>query len=235
MVEAHTGQRPPELREGIRDKATSGVKSSWLRENFNNCPEGARAVLVERYARVWLWHLMGDMLFPDGTGNIVSWLVLPILGESWESIDTYSWGSATLAWLYRQLCEACRCSDNDANLGGCGYLLQIWMWERFPVGRPDRGRMQVSTCSHFTFPILALIIEFGLMRVCLQHWPYNDEGSLPTVGWIWKDVGAVRVPPKRRYLSYTNEFDVLQEDQVNIIRTHDNMFEILLNRSNRYM
>lgn len=147
MVALHIGSRPPEPEEGRRNTVTSGVKSSWLKDNFSVCPPNAPVNVVERFARVWLWHMMSGLLFPEGTGNVVSWLVLPILGETWESIGTYSWGSATLAWLYRQLCEACRRNGNEANLGGCMYLLQIWMWERFLVGRPDRGRMPVSASS----------------------------------------------------------------------------------------
>ena len=41
--------------------------SAWLRQNFNHCPQGAPQGVVERYARVWLWHLFGGFLFPDGS------------------------------------------------------------------------------------------------------------------------------------------------------------------------
>nr|CCI55407.1 PH01B015M02.8 [Phyllostachys edulis] len=34
----------------------------------------------------------------------------------------------------------------EGNLGDCAYLLQIWMWERFPVGRPTRA----ASYSHAT-------------------------------------------------------------------------------------
>jgi hypothetical protein len=60
---------------------------------------------------------------------------IPIIRQQWEAIATYSWGSATVAWLYRQMCDACRRSGATTNLGGCIYLLQLWMWERLPIGR----------------------------------------------------------------------------------------------------
>ena len=85
----------------------------------------------------------GASCFPDGSGNTISWMVLPILGQQWENITQYSWGSAGLAWLYQWLCDACRRVGNDSNLGRCAYLLQIWIWERFPVGRPYRGDLEV--------------------------------------------------------------------------------------------
>jgi hypothetical protein len=54
----------------------------------------------------------------------------------WDQAGHYSWGSAVLAFLYRQLCEACRWSSQSASLGGCVYLLQLWVWSRLPVARP---------------------------------------------------------------------------------------------------
>ena len=108
MVEQLIGVRPPEPPEGVKDRKTSRVSSAWLKQNFNHFPQGAPQELLERHARVWLWHLFGGFLFPDGLGNTISWMVLPIFGQQWENIAQYSWGSATLAWLYRQLCDACR-------------------------------------------------------------------------------------------------------------------------------
>ena len=108
MVEAHIGIRPPEPPEGVKDRKTSGVSSTWLKENFNHCPQRAPQETVERYACVWLWHLFGDFLFPNGSGNTISLMVLPILGQQWENIAQYNWGSAALAWIYQQLCDACR-------------------------------------------------------------------------------------------------------------------------------
>jgi hypothetical protein len=98
MVENIIGLRPPALPEGFRDRKTSGVSSAWLRANFSHCPPTGPD-LVERYARVWLWHLFGGFLFLDGSRNMISWMVLPILGQVWDNIGQYSWGSATLAWL----------------------------------------------------------------------------------------------------------------------------------------
>ena len=82
MVEALIGIRPPEPPEGVKDRKTSGVSLAWLRQNFNHCSQGAPQGVVERYARVWLWHLFGDFLFPDGSGNTISCMILPILASS---------------------------------------------------------------------------------------------------------------------------------------------------------
>jgi hypothetical protein len=145
MVELHIEVRPPDAAEGDASKKTSGVNTVWLRQHFTVCPQGAAEAVVERHTRVWLWHFVAMFLLPDAAGNTVSWMVLPLLGQVWDNIRGYSWGSAVLAWLYRQLCDACSRSGQDANLGGCAYLLQIWIWERLPVGRPHRGPVEVHT------------------------------------------------------------------------------------------
>uniref|UniRef100_K3Y399 Aminotransferase-like plant mobile domain-containing protein n=1 Tax=Setaria italica TaxID=4555 RepID=K3Y399_SETIT len=141
MVEMHIGIRPPEPEDGDNSKKTSGVSSTWLREHFNVCPPGANDEVVQRYARVWLWHFVSTFLLPDAAGNTVSWMVLPILGQHWDNIALYSWGLVALAWLYRQLCEACRRTARDSNVEGCTYMLQIWILERMPMGRPSRLRV----------------------------------------------------------------------------------------------
>ena len=127
MVEEFTGHRPPDPDEGHKEKKTSGVSSAWLRARFEWCEDDADEEQVERYARVWLWHLVASFLLPDASGNTVSWMVLPQLREPWENIAAYNWGSATHAWLYRQLCEACRRDYRTSNIGGCMYLLQLWI------------------------------------------------------------------------------------------------------------
>uniref|UniRef100_K3ZZ95 Aminotransferase-like plant mobile domain-containing protein n=1 Tax=Setaria italica TaxID=4555 RepID=K3ZZ95_SETIT len=186
MVEMHIGIRPPEPEGGDSSKKMSGVSSAWLREHFDVCPQGANDEVVQRYARVWLWHFVSTFLLPDAAGNTVSWMVLPILGQVWENIAVYSWGSAALAWLYRQLCEACRRTARDSNVGGCTYMLQIWIWERMPVGRPSRLRVD----------------------------PWHRDDARPTFYHVWKHVRPVRGNPDRRYRAYTNEFDVLTQHQV---------------------
>jgi methyl coenzyme M reductase subunit C len=77
MVEQFTGHRPLDPKEGKKEKKALGVSSAWLRQRFNMCPPHALDDVVERYARVWLWHMVAQFLFPDASGNTVSWMVLP--------------------------------------------------------------------------------------------------------------------------------------------------------------
>jgi hypothetical protein len=87
--------------------------------------------------------MVAGLLFSDRSENTISWLVLPVLRLEWDMIVTYSWGSATLGWLYRVLCDGCSRIGENTNLGGCVFLLQLRMWERFPIGRPYRGVPEV--------------------------------------------------------------------------------------------
>lgn len=54
--------------------------------------------------------------------------------SNWDT--QYSWGSAALAYLYRQLDEGCRKMKDTSSLAGFVWSLSVWMWERMPVGRP---------------------------------------------------------------------------------------------------
>lgn len=61
--------------------------------------KGADDQTVQYYCRAWVLHLFGCVLFPDGTGDRVSWMHLPCIGD-WDMVGTYSWGSVVLAFLY---------------------------------------------------------------------------------------------------------------------------------------
>ncbi|XP_021309200.1 protein MAIN-LIKE 1 [Sorghum bicolor] len=131
------GRALPELEAG-KKRRSSGVPLRWLREQWHQCPPDADEATVNYYCRAYVLHMFGTVLFPDGTGDTASWMYIPFL-QNWDDAGNRSWGSAILAFLYRQLCEACqRAGGTHSTMSGCMPLLQIWMWERLPVGRPHR-------------------------------------------------------------------------------------------------
>uniref|UniRef100_K4AJ17 Aminotransferase-like plant mobile domain-containing protein n=1 Tax=Setaria italica TaxID=4555 RepID=K4AJ17_SETIT len=162
---------------------TSGVLISWLREHFGHCPQDADAETVGHYCRAWILHLFACVLFPDGTGDTASWMWIHCLTD-WHQAGSYSWGSAVLSFLYRQLCEACRRSSGSPSVGGCVYLLQLWMWSRLPVGRP----------------------EIMLRR---PWFPDEPPRRQPTWAYIWDQVKVSHTRLDRAYLDYINEIDAL--------------------------
>jgi hypothetical protein len=151
----------------------------------------------------------GWIFFRILAGNTISWMWIPMIGQEWDAIASYSWASTTLAWLYRQMCDACRRCGPNANLGGCAYLLQLWMWERLPIGGQSATHLVYVICisnilKHLSFEFL---IRFGTM---LQDLPYDGEVPLATVGYLWTNIARVHGNPRRRYIDYTNGLDCLQ-------------------------
>jgi hypothetical protein len=73
---------------------------TWIIDNFKNCPQGADVGVVRTYARVYIWYVLSRTLFSDGKGNVAQWIwlkALTVLDKRW------SWGTAALAYLYRQV------------------------------------------------------------------------------------------------------------------------------------
>lgn len=112
-----------------------GLRLSWLRDNFGDGPPpNATEHVLRSYVRAYILALLGTVLFPDKSGTHIRLFVLPLLRDL-EEVGTFSWGSAVLACLYRELCRATR--PNSTQISGPLILLQIWSWERINVGRPE--------------------------------------------------------------------------------------------------
>jgi hypothetical protein len=72
-------------------------------------------------------------------------------------------GSAALAWLYRALCDECLRIRLNTNLGGCAYLLHIWMWEHISIARSYRHAPQV--CSSYLFSLYIFFVDCVLLTL----------------------------------------------------------------------
>ncbi|KAL0392679.1 UNVERIFIED_CONTAM: Serine/threonine-protein phosphatase 7 long form [Sesamum radiatum] len=77
---------------------------------------------VVQYARAVALLLLGGTMCPDSSGNLVSLLYLAKL-EDIVAARNYSWGSAVLAFLYRELCNASE--KGKAAIGGALQLVQV--------------------------------------------------------------------------------------------------------------
>ena len=87
------------------------INYKWLDAQFA-APLAADAddEVVQHNACYHLLVRMGALLFMDKSTDEVSLLTLPLFNQI-SNARQYSWGSAALAWLYRQLCSA---SKKDA-------------------------------------------------------------------------------------------------------------------------
>ncbi|KAL0431293.1 UNVERIFIED_CONTAM: Serine/threonine-protein phosphatase 7 long form [Sesamum radiatum] len=91
---------------------------------------------VVQYTRCIVMLLLGGLMCPDSSGNMVPLLYLSKLEEI-NAARNYSWGSAVLAFLYRELCHASL--KGKAAIGGALQLLQIWAWSRIIQLSPGLG------------------------------------------------------------------------------------------------
>ncbi|XP_075663205.1 serine/threonine-protein phosphatase 7 long form homolog [Castanea sativa] len=127
----------------------------------------------------------------------------------------YSWGSACLAWLYRELCRAT--DKNASQIGGALILVQYWAWSRFPFLCP---RMDLPPDGAYGLPLPSSPLSIKLVwvvstknspaEICLVRYrqlldsmypnqvvwqPYEAElGHLPTFCVARRDMWTARVP-----------------------------------------
>ncbi|XP_030937953.1 serine/threonine-protein phosphatase 7 long form homolog [Quercus lobata] len=84
-------------------------------------PSNAEEDQLHKYARCYILALLGDTIFMDKSDDRVHLMWVQQL-EDLRNPRMYNWGSACLAWLYRELCKA---SDKDTNqISGCLLLVQ---------------------------------------------------------------------------------------------------------------
>ncbi|XP_071684994.1 protein MAIN-LIKE 1-like [Lolium perenne] len=189
QMEALIGRAPP-LPTEPKKRVPAGASFEWIRTNFGECPEEADEDTRRTYARVYLWYMISRTLFPDSGGKLAHWCwlkALTVLDDRW------SWGTAALAYLYRQLDEACRRTGSrtgSGGIGGCMLLLSVWSWDRLSVGRP---RVLTET-----------------------PWPHHPHfpDREPTWAYLWDNVSEMTSDPMVMYRQYTAELDTLTAEQV---------------------
>ncbi|XP_066162283.1 uncharacterized protein [Oryza sativa Japonica Group] len=169
-------------------KKQNGIPLSWLSQNFSHLDDDAEPWRVECYARAYILHLLGGVLFPDAGGDIASAIWIPLVANLGD-LGRFSWGSAVLAWTYRQLCEACCRQAPSSNMSGCVLLIQMWMWLRLPVGRPK-------------------------WRQSFTPWPYNEPDMEKTVAYLFESTATAHAHRDVAYKHYVNEMDCLQPQHI---------------------
>ncbi|XP_021719483.1 protein MAIN-LIKE 1-like [Chenopodium quinoa] len=95
--------------------------------------------LNEKCGTKTVWQVLGGCLFLDKSGNRTHPSFFNELFVEDVQISEYSWGSAVLAYMYRQLGTTSR-RDADS-IAGCLTLLQAWIYEYFPCFQPQQGTL----------------------------------------------------------------------------------------------
>ncbi|KAE8812600.1 mutator protein [Hordeum vulgare] len=206
QMEALIGMSPPkpEVEDGgKKDKVPVGASFTWIAANFAHCPEDANDEVIQTYARVYMWYVISRTIFVDGTGKNAPWMWLKALIVF---DNKFSWGSAALAYLYRQLDDVCRRSTKDGGIGGCMLLFSVWSWERLPVGCPKAATWKA----------------------------WDDHGNpvrLPTRAYKWVVVSEVASDVNLLYKQYTNEMDSLTTEQRKEIKKQADATEAILDKT----
>ncbi|KAF7838922.1 serine/threonine-protein phosphatase 7 long form-like protein [Senna tora] len=182
VCEGLLGQTPPEGKlKGQR------LSMKWLDDTFSfaNFPPNPTAVDIEHFTRAYILKLIGVYLMPDKSSKEVYLMYLPLLADL-TAVRTFSWGSAVLAYLYRELCNATDPNTND--ISGCMVLLHLWAWDRFPGLAPHE--------THFINPQL------------------NIFGDLPPLGYRWTCIDVHYHQRYDTLKKYRLLLDSLKEDQI---------------------
>ncbi|KAJ1695826.1 hypothetical protein LUZ63_012524 [Rhynchospora breviuscula] len=117
----------------FRPRSRVAINIKWLHDHFSKLDPLADDQTVQRFARAYCFVLVGSLLFTDHSGDSISAIYL-LLFANFNRAGEYSWASGVLAYLYRELCLAT--TVRRKQFAGSVMLLQLWSWERLPMGRP---------------------------------------------------------------------------------------------------
>ena len=97
---------------------------------------------ITRSLEAYILWLFGKVMFTETHVNTINARYIPIAMQIADAhfaadIEPRSFGSAVLAATYRSLCNVCTKNKDSSSILGCPLLLQLWSWERLPIGRPD--------------------------------------------------------------------------------------------------
>nr|XP_012567795.1 protein MAIN-LIKE 2-like [Cicer arietinum] len=151
--------------------ATKGnsIKLKWLKDTFDDVDENASVLEKQASCRAYILCMIGGLLMSDKSNNRVHLKYLSLLGDL-QKASQYSWGSAVLASLYRELCIATK--PSVMSMGGCALLLQNWAWYRLSCVAPE-------SLNPWIFPLAQRFNSDGLN---FGKVPHNDiEGYRKTI------------------------------------------------------
>jgi len=131
------GEVPPE-----NARKAAALKLTWLLSILRApLPEEPTTHQLECRCRAYIMYMIGGALIPDKSRNKVQLMYFNLLCDL-NNIKKYSWDSACLANLYRELCRAS--SEVGKVMDGCVILLQSWAWYRMPFIAPRVPRLETT-------------------------------------------------------------------------------------------
>ncbi|MFQ6629001.1 hypothetical protein Gotur_007259 [Gossypium turneri] len=131
----------------VSKKFFSGqIEIKWLQENFQNLYGSSSPLEREQHARVYILRLTRGVLILDNSRTLVHlrWLLQLV---DLKEASQLNWGSAVLAALYREMCQAMQ--PQKIKIGGCILLLQPWALFQLSFLHPQAN-------YPYTFPLVTM-------------------------------------------------------------------------------
>ncbi|CAK8533444.1 unnamed protein product [Lathyrus sativus] len=117
------------------DQNRGFVKITWLESLYellkNNSSPTQEHIILQ--AKVYILLVIAAILFLDKSQNLLHSSWIPFI-EDLEKCNTFSWGSACLAKLYRKMCKAA--VKDVRSMSGCVVLFTTWVFTRIPLVAP---------------------------------------------------------------------------------------------------
>ncbi|KAL8470402.1 hypothetical protein ACS0TY_033036 [Phlomoides rotata] len=191
------------MPHGSEMRTKTSILLSSLSERLQHMPAidiDTPQEAVDQYARGCALLLLGCLMMPDSNRCSVSLLYLGFI-ENVARAGTYSWGSAVLADLYRELCTASQ-ADKSTIVGALS-LLQF-IWEPYNFTSPDIAGLGprcltliwMSQCPLINIDIVEIhhpnrvLRQFGMVQgipphIAATHASLHDIGRRGRVGFDW--------------------------------------------------
>ncbi|KAF1871057.1 hypothetical protein Lal_00020791 [Lupinus albus] len=107
------------------------LKLAWLVDNFSQLLPNPTQIQLQQYCRACILYIIGGKFIPDKSNSRVHLMYLHLLRDL-SRVNRYSWDSACLANLYREMCRATK-PNGKAMVSVLGFSLErercIWEGE----------------------------------------------------------------------------------------------------------
>ena len=104
LLQGGLGLSEADALDRVNKKQANELPLSWLVDNFKGQTAQRSPQVV---ARAFIMHLIGSLLLPNTSSGCVPMSYLQFLKDL-NQVNTFSWGSAVLAYLYNSLHKATR-------------------------------------------------------------------------------------------------------------------------------
>ncbi|XP_026424036.1 protein MAIN-LIKE 1-like isoform X1 [Papaver somniferum] len=192
---------------GIDKKLEKRLKLKWLRDKFKS-KENDSKKRKEQCARAYLLYVIGSIICSDKSGASVHVYFLQCL-EDLNRVNTYSWATACLAWIYHHLGQGSR--SEVSSMAGCMTVLQVWVYDHFPILERHDIKSGYEKCDPRAALYVAKQPERNLDLELVELREKLDDLTVDEVTWDpYKLMRDGSVPQIAHYIGPLKCFEVVE-------------------------